>query len=110
MKADQLFHVAEFLMSQELRKFQSRIANIFNEVTIELKDQEDEIVLQILADMARERFKDFYPDEPFFESVFNHEKTFFELFYNHDDIEGEDFQKVSEKLRERRKEEEFIYH
>jgi hypothetical protein len=110
MKSDQLFHVAEFLMAQELRKFHSRIDIIFNELTRELNDEEDEIVLQILAEMARDRFNDYFPDEPFFESVFNLEKTFFELFYNHDDIEGEDFQKASEKLSAIRKEEEFIYH
>jgi TRAP-type mannitol/chloroaromatic compound transport system substrate-binding protein len=109
MKSKQLFYVAEFLMVQELRMFEERITTIFNELTKELDDNSPDVVLQVISDLARERFNEYYPDEPFFEAIFNLNKTFFENFYKYDEIEEEQSRKASEKLIDRRNEDAFIY-
>jgi hypothetical protein len=105
MKSERLFPIAEYIMESEMKKFEDRITDIFEDLTIEYTGYSYEILSQILYDDAKRRFELYYPLEPFFKSIFNKVYDIYEINYSFDDIEDKDELKFVEKMRTRKREE-----
>ena len=107
MKQKLLLNIGSLIMAEELEKFYYRIENIFEDLMVELKKIAPETVENILAEVAKDRFNEYYPHEPFFGLVFDEVCSRYETYYRFNDIEDPENLKVIEKMETRRREESY---
>ena len=105
MKSEIFTKVAEYILDEELKKFEQRINYILDDLYCEVKDAEFDQPERYLYKMAIKKFDEYYPGEPFFRSVFNDEYTRWEIDLGYDDIGDPTYMKEIDRLKKRRENE-----
>ena len=106
MKTNRLLQIAEFIIAEELEKFQSRIEDIFEEIYKEGPYVYESKILMDKYWDAKARYISYYPGDPIFDSIFNDEYENFESQIFEEEVAREKSKK--DKKKEKKKKGEII--